>query len=1063
MNKLARYLSVLVLLQFALSLFAASPLFAQNEIVLEQTEKAELVTPKFAVYWQDGEPLSFDAFRANKDNMPYQFSQKSNFGFVREGLWFHATAVNRTDTELWLLSVRFAQLQDAELFITYQGELIYQGSDGTLNKQSKYANPTFAFNLPKDEHVDIFLYASSASMSLLAPIYLQPESVHDQTTQIDFLLWGGFYGALLILAMYAITFSFNYPSLSNLLFFTHIATVLIWQLNWSGHSYLLGDQIWQVLSVVKPEALLIMLCISSTAFTLNLLPKQKYRQRMQFAMHGFIVTGLIALVLLTLPLLTIEWRFVLTYFLGFSCLSLNFLTSLQAFTRQYMPARPILVGWSVMLLGAGLSTLYIFGYLATNTFNAQLFQLALNVHAGALLLSIVSKTQTELETELVQARGDAENNFLLVEEQNVHLDMARKDAIKASEVKSQFLANMSHEIRTPLNAIIGFSKALESKINVAEKDEHIKIINSAATDLLTLVNDILDFSKMEAGQLSLNNKAFDPKELFEDVAATMSKTAHLKHLEFIYDVQQMPDEVTGDIFRVKQLLTNLISNAMKFTNHGFVALRAKVESLTAAECVLTITVEDSGIGISDTDMNNIFKAFHQLDDDLNKSYQGTGLGLVICQELVFMMNGELSVTSEPCVGSVFSATIPFKTRTSPSLQPSHLPFTGRKAYVYDQWEESQRTLAGQLKLSGYEVRCFDDLDELKRDIENTDDRNIERDSSTNTYLFVTLSIAQNDEQNSIIKQISTFSPSNTILLFSGTPPPSSLLDLLPKPTKVVRLPLTARKIAGLESNIMDDEPSQNEKQIMGLPAIRMLAVDDMELNLRLLEAWLKHSPIILDLAYDGPSAIKKCEQNEYDIILMDIQMPSMDGIATTKRIRQIPRNMGTPVIAVTAHALAEEKEHFLASGLEDFISKPIELDKLVVLINEWCEFSEPTVIKLPESIDWEMALKRSNHNQQIAISFMDDFVTHLLEHKKDIEDFAQNEQIDALLASVHKLHGACCYTGVPRLQSICFELEDSLKNDPKFGYEGSVSQLIAETNLLITDWPKQRKRLISMT
>ncbi|WP_371193573.1 response regulator [Glaciecola sp. SC05] len=1048
MNKLKSYCVVFVFACILSGIFAAPKAHAQNEIVLAQTETAELVTPKFAVYWQDGEPLTFDAFRANKDNMPYQFSDRSNFGFVKDGLWFHAKAINRTDVEKWVLSVRFAQLEDAHVYIMYQGELIYQASDGIGNKGSNFANPTFEFNLPKDEHVDIFMYASSASMSLLAPIYLQSEAVHEQTNQIDFLLWGGFYGAILILAMYAITFSFNYPSISNMLFFTHIAVVLVWQLNWSGHSNLIGNDFGQILSLLKPEELLILLCMSGTAFTLKLLPKEKYTKQMYVTLLIFIAVSLLSLVLIRLPLLSIEWRFVLTYSVGFSCLGINFLTSLQAFNSKYVPARPILVGWSIMFLGAALSTLYIFGYLNTNTFNAQLFQLALNIQAGAFLLSIVSKTQTELETELVQARADAENNFILVEEQNVHLDMARRDAVKASEVKSQFLANMSHEIRTPLNAIIGFSKALESKINVAERDEHIKIINSAATDLLTLVNDILDFSKMEAGQLSLNNKPFKTTDLFEDIAATMSKTAHLKHLEFIYDVDDMPKVLIGDIFRVKQLLINLIGNALKFTNYGYIALRAKVQSITTAECVLSIQIEDSGIGISDSDIHSIFNAFHQLDDELNKSYQGTGLGLVICQELVYLMQGELSVTSQPSIGSTFKATIPFKVQTPTPLDQDHSAFQGRKALVYDLWEKSQQTIVQQLTLSGFEVSTFDSYESLREHLQ------------PDSFLFVTLGIKHSSERHDIINKISQFAPSKTVILFSGAPPPAPLVGMMPSSTRVMRLPLTARKIASLEFAAQQNKPSLNERQIMDLPSVRMLAVDDMELNLRLLETWLKHSPITLDLAYDGPSAIKKCEQTEYDIILMDIQMPSMDGIATTKHIRQTPLNMGTPVIAVTAHALAQEKQHFLESGLEDFISKPIELDKLILLINEWCEFSDGNNEKLPDSIDWELALLRSNHNPEVAMSFMDDFMAHLGEHRKNIQQHAERHQVEELLASIHKLHGACCYTGVPRLQAMCFDLEEMLKSNPGLRFEDAVNDLMIETSLLINDWSKRRQRLV---
>ncbi|WP_395340052.1 response regulator [Ningiella sp. W23] len=1025
-----------------------SSVFAQNEIVLSQTQEAELVTPKFAVYWQDGEPLKFNEFRAVKDTLPYQFSTRSNFGFVRDGLWFHAQVINQTELNEWVLSIRFAQLHDARMYIVRGGNTIYEASDGIRNKNSSYAHPTFKFELPKEEKVDIFIYASSSSMSLLAPIYIQSETEHDLTNRIDFLLWGGFYGAILILAMYAISFSFNYPSLNNLLFFLHIAVVLIWQLNWSGHSHLLSDYIGGYIDLLLPEELLILLCLAACAFSTSLLPRRLYASYLFKSLMIFMGVATFILIIMLFPILSVEWRFVLSYALGFTCLGLNFLTALQSYHNGFVPARPMLIGWLVMFFGALLSTMYIFGYLATNTFNAQLFQLALNVQAGAFLLSIVSKRQNELETELVQARADAENNFILVEEQNVVLEMARRDAVKASEIKSQFLANMSHEIRTPLNAIIGFSKELQSKVNVAEREEHVKIINSAASDLLTLVNDILDFSKMEAGQLTLNEKSFKPKELFEDIAATMSKTAHLKQLEFIYDVDDMPNYLLGDAFRLKQLITNLISNALKFTNYGHIALRAKVIALNSVECVLSIRVDDSGIGISKDELNNIFKAFHQLEDELNRSYQGTGLGLVICQELVYLMQGELNVESSPSVGSSFEATIPFKVQTHARPKTPSLPFFNRKAVVYDPWGESRRTLVRQLQITGFDVSSFESLSLVKANVNEAD------------YLFVALPIKHVKLRSEIMHKVSEFAPKNTVILFSGPPPPNPLISVLPVSTKVVRLPLTARKITSIESTVNQAQPSISETQITQLPSVRILAVDDMELNLRLLETWLKNSPITLDLAYDGQSAISKCEQVEYDLILMDIQMPTMDGIETTKHIRKTQLNLGTPIIAVTAHALEEEKQHFLQCGLEDFLSKPIQLDNLIALINEWCDMQEEQGEKLPESIDWELALRRSNHNPEVAMSFMDDFISHLNEHQEEIQQYAENYQTKELLASIHKLHGACCYTGVPRLQNMCYELEEALKNNLEYRFETAVSALISEVALLQDDWSKRRQRFV---
>lgn len=1021
---------------------------AKTPVELSNLSDAALITPYFAVYEPTSENQSFNDFRATRTRLPLTYSENVNFGIVDNGLWFHGHIKNTTDIEKWVLSLRFAQLSDVQLYMLDQGEIFFEGSDGGLNKQSNYANPTFEFNIAKNQELEVYLYAKASSLSLLAPIYIQTEEIHSKTDQMDFLLWGGFYGTILILAMYAISFSFNYPKISNLLFFGHIAVILIWQVNWSGHQYLMEPGFTALFKMLRPEMLIVLLCISSTLFTLVVVPKSAYFAKLLPICIVFVSLESLLLALMLFPFMSLEWRFVLTYVSGFLCLLLNLSVALHAFKNQFKPARPLLIGWAVMFIGTTLSTLYVFGFFPTSTFNSQLFQLALNIQAGAFLLSIVSSTQNELELDLVQARADAENNFMLIEEQSVYLDIARREAIKASDVKSQFLANMSHEIRTPLNAIIGFSKELESQANPTERDEHVKIINSAANDLLTLVNDILDFSKMEAGQLTLNNKPFKPIDLFEDIAATMSKTAHLKQLEFLYDIDEMPHYLIGDIFRLKQLITNLISNALKFTNYGHIALRAKVLSCTENECVLSIIVEDSGIGISAADIETIFKAFHQLDDELNRSYQGTGLGLVICQEIVYLMHGEIEVRSQPSEGSIFQSTIPFKLPEASHQPYLSMPFTGRQAVVYDAWNESRLIMVKQLQQLGFEVSSFESL---KSAAEHVDE---------NTYLFVTMPLKHANKRHQIVKELEAIAPTHTVLLFSGPPPPGPLLSVLPMSTKVLRLPLTARKLSTFESQSNVDQPSSSERQLRQLPSIRMLAVDDMKLNLRLLETWLRNSPITLDLAYDGPSAIVKCKHVEYDIILMDIQMPNMDGIETTKHIRKIPLNMGTPIIAVTAHALEQEKQHFLHSGLEDFLSKPIEIDSLVNLVHEWCDTHNEQGKKLPESIDWDLALNRSNHNPEVAISFMDDFIAQLEGHQHEIRQVAEQNDVQAILTSIHKLHGACCYTGVPRLQTICAAIEETLKSTTTSSYTFSIQELLVEIKLLRSEWPTRRQRLL---
>jgi two-component system sensor histidine kinase BarA len=280
-------------------------------------------------------------------------------------------------------------------------------------------------------------------------------------------------------------------------------------------------------------------------------------------------------------------------------------------------------GVTVLLVCSILSSLFIAGYLPPTTPNTYLFQISLVILTCSFAFALNIKLRYILEIEVQEASRDAENNFLLIEEQNVHLDIARKEALRASEVKSQFLANMSHEIRTPLNAIIGFSKEVEENHNQTEREEHIRIINSAASDLLTIVNDILDFSKMEAGKLNVANKPFSAYAIFEEAASQVAKSAHLKQLQFILDIQPLPASLIGDQFKIKQLLSNLLSNALKFTNFGTITLKAGYDWLNHDEINLNIEIKDTGIGISEQDQLQLFTPFSQLNDELNRSFQGT--------------------------------------------------------------------------------------------------------------------------------------------------------------------------------------------------------------------------------------------------------------------------------------------------------------------------------------------------------------------------------------------------------------------------------------------------------
>ncbi len=1020
-------------------------------LIIDDSVESRLLSSEFVVYKQESRILSFLEFQKTKGLLPYYKVTSSNYGFVPNGTWLYTKIENQSALRNWFISIRFSQLQDVQLYVTSENQIIYQNTDGIRNKTSFYPMPTFALELPQNQALEMYIYVKSSSLSLVAPIYIQTDLAHKKLSMLDFSVWGLFYGMLFVLFLYAIIFVLNKNKKVGMIYISNLLFVFLFQVLWSGHSALLPIWIETLNVLISPESMVLLLSITSTLLNLMLIPLNKQSRVLRLCLLYLMYTFFAMLVLFFVPVLSSQTKLIIIHILAFSGLFLNLIICITAYFKGFSPAIALFVGWVSSTVGASLSVFFIYGILPTNLFHQHIFHFTLIAQSCLFLLAMVLRNQYDLELDIQEAENDALNNFLLVEEQNVHLDIARKEAIKASEVKSQFLANMSHEIRTPLNAIMGFSRELETNQNMLEREEHVRIINSAATDLLTIVNDILDFSKMEAGKLTVNMRPFSPRDILEDVVALMAKNAHLKQLEFIYDVDVLPDFLLGDALKIKQLLSNLLSNALKFTNYGHITLRARVTEQKNDNCQIEFEVKDTGIGISQNDINKLFDAFHQLDDELNRSFQGTGLGLVICQTLTTLMGGKISVLSEPSKGSAFIACIPFKMTHGAAKLNSQQKFHSQRAYLIDDWEVSCRTALQQLATLGFSVISLATIEELSN-------YNI-----THEFVFVTLPFRNIDQRNAILETLGSYDISNIVFIYSGPEPSKASFSHLQQQPKLIRLPLTTRKLEDIDSHPAKFNLQDAHSDVKMLPAIRILAVDDMELNLRLLATWLNPSAVTLDLAYDGQSAIEKCEAVDYDIILMDIQMPHMDGLEATQHIRKTELNIGTPILAVTAHALDSEKQHFLDSGMDDILSKPIKLENLVALINTWCDENHNESIDQTKrelnSIDWEMALKLSYQDKEAALSYLDAFVERLPTHVNEIESGWKQQRTDILLASIHKLHGACCYTGVPRLQEYCYQAETILKSELLEKNPQTISAVLLEIDQLIEQWPKQRETL----
>ena len=961
-----------------------------------------------------------------------------NFGFRNNGMWLLTSVANVSNDKNWVFSINFSQLDSVDFYLVQNGKVINQSHQGKTQKEQRFRVPTFRVELPNSDPVDLYIRIESHSSSLIAPLRIQAEPLHSSYFQTDSLLWGFFYGGLLILAIYNLALFFGVKEKSLLAYVGYIFAVILWQFVWGGHTHLLFTQGIPSWLAGHSELIFVIIGISSGLFTKTFLETEKYSPTAHPIINLLLICQALTGLVCFIDLLPSMWKNNLVYGVGLIAILSYVYAGFEAFFNNFKPARYFIFAWGMLATGAIVGMLSLLGVLPSNDFTTYCFQVGVFLEAGLFSFALMEKSRGQLESEVEQATNDLRNNVELIEEQNARLDIARKDAIKASNVKSQFLANMSHEIRTPLNAILGFSKELNNAILPTDQQEQVRIVSTAAENLLTIVNDVLDFSKIEAGKLQINNQPFSPNKLLEEMVTIMAKSSHSKRIEFVFDLKPLPEKLIGDVFRIKQVLNNLLSNALKFTSSGTITFSVNGRTLPHGIHELNITVEDTGIGISRQDRKKLFNAFSQVDDALNRNYQGTGLGLVISRELVRLMNGDLTLKSVLGQGSTFSVSLRMNQLSQKYSLTNSEDWKDKNVVIFDPIPATRRSSATMLSILGAKVTSVESLEYLATLSEQYD------------FFMATVPVSKMALRDTYLSRFVQFPAKKRVLWYSGPEPFAQYPSLSQHFHSQIRMPITLTKLDSLVNQHTTPAKNAMQEKISSLPNVKILAVDDMEMNLKLLHTWLDQSPVELITTISGQDAVNQCQTQEFDLILMDVQMPGMDGIQATREIRKSPVNMGTPIIAVTAHAFKEEQERLLASGMDDYLPKPIEVELLINLIKSWCHSIEPGEIELP-SVDWQLALKRANQNQETAKEMLEGFITLLPEAIDTLSALWEEQDYNKLKTEVHKLHGACCYTGLPRMQHLAHEAESALKLGQHKLVDEHLPALIAEANKVLRE------------
>ncbi len=653
--------------------------------------------------------------------------------------------------------------------------------------------------------------------------------------------------------------------------------------------------------------------------------------------------------------------------------------------------------------------------------------------------------------DLYRAKQQTEQQNTALERQSHELIDAREAALQASKLKSEFVANMSHEIRTPMNGVLSIAELLRETELTKEQKDYVGIIINSGESLLKIINDILDFSKIEAGKLTIEETEFDLASVVDETVTLLAYKANEKRIELISHIyNDVPTLLRGDPVRIRQIITNFVGNAVKFTEQGEVIVRVTLERRTERGVVLRFSISDTGIGIPQDIQKKLFQPFTQADGSTTRKYGGTGLGLTISKQLVDMMHGTVGLDSEPGKGSTFWFTVPFEVQSADRTTPTR-PLPSLPVLIVDDNDTNRMMLMQYCASWGLRP---DEANDAASALVLIDHRKTTGDQ----YRLVVLDM-QMPGMNGLQLAMNIRRSVNgemKILMASSMKVPADqwhgagIDQFLLKPIRKNELYSTLVSLFGGDTAGLP-VPSVSP-QPLSLNSMKILIAEDNPVNQKVAVKMLERLGVVPDVVSSGKEAVDAVRNVHYDIVLMDVQMPEMDGLEATRTIRALEKDKRhTTIIAMTANALQGDRERCLQAGMDDYLSKPVKQQELRGMLEKWgvgtvsgaaraAVHTDPSVMIDPARIAEMREIGDEALLTELLTIFLDDTGSTLREMKTAFD----GKDAKHLRECSHKIKGSSANLGILSIRRISAVIEEHAKNERIAEARPAYEELAAE-------------------